>query len=164
MLKFKDPQMFFALGINEGIKTQTKWWQCIPTPLSTCTLSTYLLDCLHGWWRILVTAKVDHDPSDIAEEGYGDGGTDEGEQGLHHTQADHIISALRAITWKEHTDFRTEWGLISNAVPFILFIAAHLWCFPEPRRPVHTHSGEESEAASRRAAQRLNKGKQIIKK
>lgn len=24
MLKFKDPQMFFALGINEGIKTQNQ--------------------------------------------------------------------------------------------------------------------------------------------
>lgn len=50
-----------------------------------------------------MAAQIDHDPGDIAEEGDGDGGTDEREQGLDHTQADHIVSALRAITWREHT-------------------------------------------------------------
>lgn len=45
-----------------------------------------------------MAAQIDHDPGDIAEEGDGDGGTDERKQGLDHTQADHIVSALRAIT------------------------------------------------------------------
>ena len=45
-----------------------------------------------------MAAQVDHNPGDIAEEGDGDGGTDEGEQGLDHAQADHIVSALRAVT------------------------------------------------------------------
>lgn len=53
-----------------------------------------------------MAAQIDHDPGDIAEEGDGDGGTDEREQGLHHTQADHIVSALRAITWRVHTHRR----------------------------------------------------------
>ena len=48
-----------------------------------------------------MAAEVDHDPSDVAEEGDGDGGADEGEQGLDHAQADHIVSALRAITCKD---------------------------------------------------------------
>lgn len=59
---------------------------------------THLLDRLHGWWGILVAAQIDHNPGDIAEEGDGDGGTDEREQGLDHAQADHIVSALWAIT------------------------------------------------------------------
>ena len=67
---------------------------------------THLLDRLHGWWRVLVAAQIDHDPGDIAEEGDGDGGTDERKQGLDHTQADHIVSALRAITWREHTKIK----------------------------------------------------------
>ena len=50
-----------------------------------------------------MAAQIDHDPGDIAQEGDGDGGTDEREQGLHHAQADHIVSALRAVTWREHT-------------------------------------------------------------
>ncbi len=45
-----------------------------------------------------MAAQIHHDPGDIAEEGDGDGGTDEREQGLNHAQADHIVSALRAIT------------------------------------------------------------------
>lgn len=40
---------------------------------------TYLLDRLHGWRRVLVAAQIDHDPGDIAQEGDGDGGTDERE-------------------------------------------------------------------------------------
>lgn len=44
-----------------------------------------------------MAAKVDHDPGDIAEEGNGDGGADERQQGLNHTEADHIVSALRTI-------------------------------------------------------------------
>ena len=55
-----------------------------------------------------MAAEIDHDPGDIAEEGDGDGGTDEREQGLHHTQADHIVSALRAITWRGHTHARAH--------------------------------------------------------
>lgn len=44
-----------------------------------------------------MAAEIDHNPSDITEEGDGDGGADEGEQGLDHTQADHVVSALRAV-------------------------------------------------------------------
>lgn len=44
-----------------------------------------------------MAAKVDHDPGDIAEKGDGDGGTDEREQRCDHTQANHIVSALRPI-------------------------------------------------------------------
>lgn len=59
---------------------------------------TYLLDGFHGWRWVLVTAQVDHDPGDIAQEGDGDGGADKGQQGLDNTKADHIIPALRTIT------------------------------------------------------------------
>lgn len=59
---------------------------------------TYLLDGLHGWRWILVTAQVNHDPGDIAQEGDGDGGADKGQQGLDNTKADHIVSALGTIT------------------------------------------------------------------
>lgn len=45
-----------------------------------------------------MAAQVDHDPGDIAQEGDGDGGTDESEQGIDHTQTNHIVSALWAIT------------------------------------------------------------------
>lgn len=69
---------------------------------------THLLDGLHGWWRILVAAQIHHDPGDIAEEGDRDGGTDEREQGLNHAQADHIVSALRAITWRKNTHTHTD--------------------------------------------------------
>lgn len=51
-----------------------------------------------------MAAQIDHHPCDIAEEGDGDGGTDEREQGLDHTQADHIVSALRAVTCITQTD------------------------------------------------------------
>ena len=51
-----------------------------------------------------MAAQIDHDPGDVAEEGDGDGGTDEREQGLDHAQADHIVSALRAVTCREHTN------------------------------------------------------------
>lgn len=46
-----------------------------------------------------MAAQVDHDPGDVAEEGDGDGGADEGQQGLDHSQANHIVSALWAVTW-----------------------------------------------------------------
>lgn len=45
-----------------------------------------------------MAAQIDHDPSNIAQEGDRDGGTDEREQGLDHTQTDNIVSALWAIT------------------------------------------------------------------
>lgn len=45
-----------------------------------------------------MAAQIDHDPGDIAQEGDGDGGTDEREQGVDHAQTDHIVSAVRAIT------------------------------------------------------------------
>lgn len=45
-----------------------------------------------------MAAQVDHDPGDIAEEGDGDGGTDEREERLDYAQADHIVSALWPIT------------------------------------------------------------------
>lgn len=48
-----------------------------------------------------MAAQVDHDPSDIAQEGDGDGGADEGQQGFDHTQTDHVVSALRAVAWRE---------------------------------------------------------------
>lgn len=48
-----------------------------------------------------MAAQVDHDPSDIAQEGDGNGGTDERQQGFDHTQTDHVVSALRAVAWKE---------------------------------------------------------------
>lgn len=64
------------------------------------THHTNLLDRLHGWWRVFVAAQIDHDPSNVAQEGDGDGGTDEREQGLYHTQTNNIVSALWAITWK----------------------------------------------------------------
>lgn len=48
-----------------------------------------------------MAAQVDHDPSDIAQEGDGNGGNDERQQGLDHTQGDHVISALRAVAWRE---------------------------------------------------------------
>lgn len=67
------------------------------TSSALCT-HTHLQDRLHGWWRVLVAAQVDHDPGDIAQEGDGDGGTDESEQGIDHTQTNHIVSALWAIT------------------------------------------------------------------
>lgn len=51
-----------------------------------------------------MAAQVDHDPGDIAEEGDGDGGADERQQGLHHAQADHIVSALRAVAWNKNTN------------------------------------------------------------
>lgn len=59
---------------------------------------TYLLDGLHGWRRILMTAQVNHDPGDIAQESDGDGRADEGQQGLDNTKADHIVPALGTIT------------------------------------------------------------------
>lgn len=49
-----------------------------------------------------MAAQIDHDPGDIAKEGDGDGRTDKREQGFDHTQADHIVSALRAVTWMIH--------------------------------------------------------------
>lgn len=69
---------------------------------------THLLDRLHGWRRVLVTAQIYHDPGDVAEEGDGDGGTDEGEERLDHAEADHIVSTLRPITWREHTHKQME--------------------------------------------------------
>lgn len=45
-----------------------------------------------------MAAQVDHDPGDVAEEGDRDGGADEGQQGLDHSQANHIVSALWAVT------------------------------------------------------------------
>lgn len=45
-----------------------------------------------------MTAQVNHDPGDIAQEGDGDGGADEGQQGLDNTEADHIVPALGTIT------------------------------------------------------------------
>ncbi len=45
-----------------------------------------------------MAAQVDHDPSDIAEEGDGYGGADEGQERLNHSQTDDVISALRTIT------------------------------------------------------------------
>lgn len=62
------------------------------------TSHSYLLDGLHGWGRVLVAAQVDHDPSDVAEEGDGYGGADEGQEWFNHTQTDDVISALRTIT------------------------------------------------------------------
>lgn len=62
---------------------------------------THLLDCFHGWWGVLVATQVDHDPSDIAQEGDGNGGADERQQGFDHTQTDHVVSALRAVAWRE---------------------------------------------------------------
>lgn len=71
------------------LKTMT---DCLQSP------HTYLLDSLHGWRRILVTAQVNHDPGDIAQEGDRDGGADEGQQGLDDAEADHVVPALRTIT------------------------------------------------------------------
>lgn len=48
-----------------------------------------------------MAAQIDHNPSDIAEEGDGYGGTDKRQQGLDNAQADHIVSTLRAITWRD---------------------------------------------------------------
>lgn len=48
-----------------------------------------------------MAAQVDHDPGDIAQEGDGDGGNDERQQGLDHTQGDHVVSAPRAVAWGE---------------------------------------------------------------
>ncbi len=45
-----------------------------------------------------MAAQVDHDPSDVAEEGDGYGGADEGQERLNHSQTDDVISALRTIT------------------------------------------------------------------
>lgn len=45
-----------------------------------------------------MTAQVNHDPGDIAQEGDGDGGADKGQQGFDHTKADHIVPALGTIT------------------------------------------------------------------
>lgn len=67
-----------------------------------------------------MAAQIDHDPGDIAEEGDGDGGTDEREQGLDHTQADHIVSALRAVTWRKHTHKHTDGArVVSGLTVFI---------------------------------------------
>lgn len=92
---------------SENVQTEDDY-TCIPftgerislssTLLGLTSTHTHLLDRLHGWWRVLVAAQIDHDPGDIAEEGDGNGGADEREQRLDHTQADHIVSALRAIT------------------------------------------------------------------
>ena len=48
-----------------------------------------------------MAAEVHHHPGDVAEEGDGDGGADEGQKGLDHAQADDVVSALRAVTWKD---------------------------------------------------------------
>lgn len=67
-----------------------------------------------------MATQIDHDPGDIAEEGDGDGGTDEREQGLHHAQADHIVSALRAITLILRTHKHTKGvHVISGQTSFI---------------------------------------------
>lgn len=42
--------------------------------------------------------EIDHNPGDIAEEGDWDGGTDERQQRLDNAQADHVVSALWAVT------------------------------------------------------------------
>lgn len=66
-----------------------------------------------------MAAQVDHDPGDIAEEGDGDGGTDEREERLDYAQADHIVSALWPITWRKHV-------LVPTA-------------FKSGRKPIHTN-------------------------
>lgn len=48
-----------------------------------------------------MAAEVDHDPGDVTEEGDGDRGADEGQQGLHHAQTDHIVPALGAIAYEQ---------------------------------------------------------------
>lgn len=50
-----------------------------------------------------MAAQVDHDPGDVAQEGDGDGGADEGQQRVDHAQTDHVVSALRAVAWRERT-------------------------------------------------------------
>lgn len=45
-----------------------------------------------------MAAQVDHDPGDVPEEGDGDGGADEGQQGLHYSKTNDIISTLGSIT------------------------------------------------------------------
>lgn len=73
----------------------------LPVANARSPVHTHLLDCFHGWRRVLVAAQVDHDPSDIAQEGDGNGGTYERQQGFDHTQTDHVVSALRAVAWRE---------------------------------------------------------------
>lgn len=62
-----------------------------------------------------MAAQVDHDPSDIAQEGDGNGGTDERQQGLNHAQTDHVVSAPRAVAWREHSVTSTP--LFSESMP-----------------------------------------------
>lgn len=71
---------------------------------------SYLLDGLHGRRRVLVAAQVDHDPSDVAEEGDGYGGADEGQERLNHSQTDDVISALRTITCNSTAIIHTASG------------------------------------------------------
>lgn len=47
-----------------------------------------------------MTAQVHHDPGHISQERDWNGRTDEGQERLDHTQAYHIVPALRAITWR----------------------------------------------------------------
>lgn len=82
------------------------------------TKATHLLDCFHGWRRVLVAAQVHHDPSDIAQEGDGNWGTYERQQGLDHTQTDDVVSALRAVAWRERV--RELAVLLSSSMRFHL--------------------------------------------
>lgn len=68
-----------------------------------------------------MAAQVDHDPGDIPEEGDGDGGADEGQQWLHYSKANDIISTLGSITWRVltentplFTDFNRKCPVIST--------------------------------------------------
>lgn len=60
---------------------------------------THLQHSLHGRRGVLVTAEVDDDPGDVAEEGDGDRRVDERQQRLDHAQGDDVVPALWAITW-----------------------------------------------------------------
>lgn len=48
-----------------------------------------------------MAAQVDHDPSDIAQEGDGNGGADETQQRFDHAQADHVVSEVGAVACRE---------------------------------------------------------------
>lgn len=61
--------------------------------------ASYLLHRLHGRGRVLIAAEVDDGPRDVAQKGDGDGGVNERQQWLDHTQGDDIVPALWPITW-----------------------------------------------------------------
>lgn len=57
-----------------------------------------------------MAAQVHHDPGDVPEEGDGDGGADEGQQWLHYSKANDIISTLGSITWgHKHRGLNTKY-------------------------------------------------------